>query len=169
MKSLVFLIFAVLFLGIITAGCTTPAPVPTPTPTPTPVPMTVVVITPQPTPLTDSALTGTWNLKGGILGGTTPVIPNTQITLTFNSDGTLTGFSGCNNYNSNYVLTGQTTEFGKTISIGPIASTKMYCADTMSLETSYLNMLGNANTYSITTNSMIIRSTGLDQLSYEKA
>ena len=62
-----------------------------------------------------------------------PVIPNVQITLKFNNDGTLSGFGGCNNYNGGYTLTGQTTEFGKTISIGPLASTKMYCADTADL------------------------------------
>ena len=66
-----------------------------------------------------------------------PVIPNVQITLKFNNDGTLTGFGGCNNYNANYILTGQTTEFGKTITIGPIVSTKMFCADTSDQESKY--------------------------------
>jgi heat shock protein HslJ len=165
MKSLLFLICAVVFLGIITAGCTTPAPVPTPTPTP--VPATVVTVATT-APLTDPALTGTWNLKGGMGGGTIPFIPNVPITITFNSDGTLSGFEGCNNYNANYVLTGQTTEFGKTISIGPIASTKMYCADTSNQETSYLNMLQNMKTYSINIDSMLTRSTAADQLSYQR-
>jgi heat shock protein HslJ len=167
MKSLLFLICALVFLGIITAGCTTPAPVPTPTPTPTPLPTTIVTVATT-APLTDPALTGTWNLKGGMGGGTIPLMPTVPITITFNSDGTLSGFGGCNNYNANYVLTGQTTEFGKTISIGPIASTKMYCADTSNQETSYLNMLQNMKTYSINVNTMLTRSTAADQLSYER-
>ena len=165
MKIFVLVICAVLSLSILAAGCTTPAPV---TPTTT-VPTTVVTVPTTPAPLTDPALIGKWNLKGGILGGSTPVITNGQVTLTFNNDGTLSGFGGCNNYNGKYVLTGQTTEFGKGISIGPIASTKMYCADTMNLETTYLTILQNTNTYSINNNTMITRSTGLDQLSFEKA
>ena len=164
MKIFVLVICAVLSLSILAAGCTTPAPVTTTTTVPTP-----VVTTTTQAPLTDPALTGAWNLKGGIIGGSTPVIPNTQLTLTFNNDGTLTGFAGCNNYNGKYVLSGQTTDFGKAISIGPIASTKMYCADTMNLETTYLTILQNTNTYSITNNSMLTRSTGLDQLSFAKA
>jgi heat shock protein HslJ len=170
MKSLLFLVCAVLFVGILAAGCTTtPAPVPTPATTaPTPVPTTLVTVATT-APLTDTALTGNWNLKGGMIGGgTMPVIPNVQITIKFNNDGTLSGFGGCNNYNANYVLTGQTTEFGKTITIGPIISTKMYCADTMNLETSYLNILQTTKTYSITNNTMLTRSDGLNQLSYAK-
>jgi len=162
MKNLLLLICAVLFLSILAAGCTTPTQLPATTTVPT------TVVTTTPVPLTDPALTGAWNLKGGLIGGSTPVIPNTQLTLTFNNDGTLSGFAGCNNYNGKYVLSGQTTEFGKAISIGPIASTKMYCADTMNLETTYLTILQNTNTYSITNNTMLTRSTGLDQLSFAR-
>jgi heat shock protein HslJ len=169
MKSLLFLVCAVLFVGILAAGCTTtPAPVPTPlTTVPTPVPTAaIVVISP---PLTDPALTGNWNLNGGMIGGgTMPVIPNVKITLTFSNDGTFTGFGGCNNYNGNYKLTGDTTEFGKTITIGPIASTKMFCADTSDLESTYLANLQNAKTYSIPNNTMIIRTSTANQLSYIK-
>ena len=58
---------------------------------------------------------------------------------------------------ANYNLTGQTTEFGKTITIGPIASTKMYCADTSDQESKYLANLQDTKTYSITNNTMILR------------
>ena len=170
MKSLLFLVCAVLFLGILVAGCTTtPAPVPTPANTvPTPVPTTPVTVATT-APLTDPALTGNWNLNGGTIGGgTMPVIPNVQITLTFNNDGTLSGFGGCNNYNANYILTGQTTEFGKTITIKPIISTQKFCADTSDLESTYLNNLQNAKTYSIPNNTMLIRTSTLNQLSYIK-
>jgi heat shock protein HslJ len=195
MKILLLMICVVLSLSILAAGCLMPTQLPSPATTPavtavqtyvenqqgvaiirtvtvTATPTVAVTATPTvvtPVPVTDPALTGRWNLKGGIIGGSTPVVPNTQLTLTFNDDGTLTGFSGCNNYNGRYVLSGQTTEFGKGISIGPIASTTMYCAPTMNLETTYLTILGNANTYSITNTSMLIRSTGLDQLSFNRA
>jgi putative lipoprotein len=170
MKSLLFLVCAVLFLGILAAGCsTTVAPVPTQATTvPTPVPTTVVTVATT-APLTDPVLTGNWNFKGGMVaGGTMPAIPNVQITLAFNNDGTLTGFGGCNNYNANYKLTGETTEFGKTITIGPIASTKMYCAETSDQESKYLANLQNTKTYSIPNNTMILRASNLNQLSYIK-
>jgi len=170
MKSLLFLVCTVLFVGILAAGCTTtPAPVPTPATTvPTPVPTTVATVATT-APLTDPALTGNWNLDGGMVGGgQLPVIPNVQITLMFNNDGTLSGFGGCNNYNANYILTGQTTEFGKTITIGPIISTKMFCADTSDLESKYLANLQITKAYSITNNKMLLRESNLNQLSYVK-
>jgi putative lipoprotein len=167
MRSFLILICSILFLGILMAGCTT-TPAPVPTTTTTPVPSTVVTVAAT-APLTDPALTGNWNLDGGMVGGgTMPVIPNVQITLKFNNDGTLSGFGGCNNYNGGYILTGQTTEFGKTITIGPLASTKIYCADTSDLESKYLANLQNTKTYSITNNKMILRSSDLNQLSYFK-
>ena len=176
MKSLLFLVCAVLFVGILAAGCSTPAPVPppattAPTPVPTPVPTAVVIV--KTGPVTDPALTGTWTYKGAMMAtgsGQIPVIANTQsITLTFNNDGTLTGFSGCNNFNGGYTLSGKTTEFGKEITIGPLASTKMYCADTADFETSYLNNIQQTQTYSITNNKMMLRNSYGNQLSYDKA
>jgi putative lipoprotein len=169
MKSLVFLICAVLFAGILVAGCTTtPAPVPTQATTaPTPVPTTVMTIAPTPS-LTDPALIGNWNLKGATVGGSMPVVPNFQVTLMFNNDGTLSGFDGCNNYNGGYTLTGQTTEFGKTITIGPIAATQKFCADTADFESKYLTSLEQTKTYSITNNKMLLRGAGLNELSYDK-
>jgi putative lipoprotein len=174
MKSLLFLVCAVLFVGILAAGCSSPTPVPPPATTvPTPMPTPVPTVATTPPPLTDPALTGTWTYKGAMMAtgsGQIPVISNTQsITLTFNNDGTLTGFSGCNNYNGGYTLSGKTTEFGKEISVGPLASTKMYCADTADFETAYLNNLQKTLTYSITNNKMLLRNSYGDQLSYDKA
>jgi heat shock protein HslJ len=146
MKSLLLLVCAVLFVGILVAGCTTtPAPVPTPvitaTPAPTPAPTAAIIVISG--PATDPALTGNWNFKGATVGG-------------------------CNNYNGGYNLTGQTTEFGKTITIGPLASTAMYCADTADLESKYLASLQQTKTYSITNNKMLLRGAGLNELSYDK-
>jgi putative lipoprotein len=167
MKSSLFLICAVLFVGILAAGCTTtPAPVPATT-VPTQVPATVMTVTTT-APLTDPALTGYWNFKGATVGGSMPVIPNVQVTLIFNSDGTLSGFDGCNNYNGGYTLTGQTTEFGKTIAIGPLAVTQKFCADTADFESKYIASLEQTKTYSITNNKMLLRGAGLNQLSYDK-
>jgi len=174
MKSLLFLVCAVLFVGILAAGCSTPAPVPPPATTvPTPVPTAVVTVITIPAPVSDPALIGTWTYKGAMLAtgsGKIPTISNTQsIKLTFNNDGTLSGFSGCNNFNGGYTLSGKTTEFGKEITIGPLASTKMYCADTADFETSYLNNLQKTLTYSIPNNTMMLRTSYGSQLSYNKA
>ena len=174
MKSLLFLVCAVLFVGILAAGCTSPTPVPPPVTTvPTPVPTTIVTVATTPPPLKDPALIGTWTYKGAMLAtgaGKMPVISNTNdIKLTFNNDETLSGFSGCNNFNGGYTLSGKTTEFGKGISIGPLASTMMYCADTADFETAYLNNLQQTQTYSIPNNTMMLRTSYGSQLSYVKS
>jgi heat shock protein HslJ len=166
MKSLLLLVCAVLFVALVAAGCTTQ----TPTPAPTPVPTTPATVATTPPPLTDPALTGTWVYKGAMFAGGTPVISNTQsVTATFNNDGTVTGFSGCNNYNGAYTLGGKTTEFGKTITIGPLASTKMYCADTSNFETQYLKIFQDTVTYSPNNDTMILRTSHGDQITYNKA
>jgi heat shock protein HslJ len=168
MKSYMILIGAVLFLAILAAGCTTQAPA-TPLAT-TPAPATTMPVPTATTPLSDPALTGTWNLKGAMVGGgTEPRILNKQLTITFNNDGTLTGFGGCNNYFGSYTLTGQTTKFGKSISIGGLGSTKMYCAETSDLELTYLNLLQSTMAYSITNNKMLLTTDERNQLSYDKA
>jgi putative lipoprotein len=140
---------------------------------PTPAPTVVVTVITIPAPVSDPALIGTWTYKGAMMAtgsGQIPVIANTNsITLTFKNDGTLTGFSGCNNFNGGYTLSGKTTEFGKEITIGPLASTKMYCADTADFETSYLNNLQKTQTYTIPNNTMMLRTSYASQLSYAKA
>jgi len=170
-NTTLFLVLLAVFSTLLIAGCTTtqPAPVTTPVTTvPTQLPATPATVATT-IPLTDPAITGNWNLNGMMVGGgTTPVIPNAQITATFNNDGTLSGFGGCNNYNANYILTGETTSFGKTISIGPIISTQKFCADTSNQESTYLANLQKAKAYSIPNNTMIIRTSDLNQLSYVK-
>jgi heat shock protein HslJ len=79
------------------------------------------------------------------------------------------GFGGCNNYNGRYTLTGKTTEFGKSITLGPIASTKKYCAESSEFEDTYLKVLQQTVTYSIPTNTMLLRTSYGDQLSYDKS
>lgn len=164
MKPIHVLTCAALFLAVLVAGCTMPSP------TTAPVPATTVP-TATPTPLTDPALTGTWNLKGAMVGGgSMPIIAtNAQPTLTLKSDGTLSGNTGCNNYFGSYTLTGQTGKFGKSISISDIGSTKMYCQDISNNEMTYLNLLRTTMAYSITNNQMLFTTDERNQLSFEKA
>jgi heat shock protein HslJ len=194
--TLIFLLLAVISTMLI-AGCTQVQTLPAPTlavtavptyvenqqgvaimrtvaPTvPAPLPTTPVTVA-TPPPVTDAALIGTWNYNGAMLAsggsGKVPVISNTKgISLTFNNDGTLSGFGGCNNFNGAYTLSGITTDFGKGISIGPLASTMKYCADTADFETAYLNNLQKTQTYTITNNKMMLRTSYASQLSYDKA
>ena len=103
MKSLLVLVCAVFFMGLLVAGFTT------------------TVTTATTSPLTDPALTGPWLLKTGLKNNETlSVISNAEPTITFTNDGTFTVFGGCNYYKGNYILTGHTTEFRKNIKLGPM-------------------------------------------------
>ena len=98
---------------------------------------------------TSSGLTGVvWratnynNGREAVVG----ILEGTEITAIFDEDGTLSGSAGCNNY-----VAGYTTD-GNQITIGPAASTMMFCAEpegVMEQETAYLAALATAATYSI--------------------
>ena len=103
MKSILIVVCAVFFMGLLVAGFTTTA------------------TTATTSPLTDPALTGPWLLKTGIKNNEIlSVISNAEPTITFSNDGTFTVFGGCNYYWGNYIHTGQTTEFRKIIKLGPM-------------------------------------------------
>jgi heat shock protein HslJ len=76
----------------------------------------------------------------------TSVLAGSSITAKFGGDGTLSGNGGCNNYNGTYTVT------AKQIKIGPLASTRMFCADpegVMDQEALYLAALQTADTYKV--------------------
>jgi heat shock protein HslJ len=76
----------------------------------------------------------------------TGVLLNTTITASFGKDGNLTGNAGCNTYNGPYKVD------GSKITIGPLASTMMFCNDpegVMDQEAQYLAALQTASTYQI--------------------
>lgn len=82
--------------------------------------------------------TGTWHATAVNNGkaAVSSVPAGVDLTATFGSDGTVTGFSGCNTFNGPYTLSGDT------IAIGPLATTRKACAaDAMALETQYLTAL----------------------------
>jgi heat shock protein HslJ len=84
------------------------------------------------------------------------VIIGTEITADFGPDGKLSGFSGCNSYNTSYEVEGDK------ITISPlIISTEAYCADPeglMDQEQQYLAALPTATTYSIELNRLEMRT-----------
>jgi len=76
----------------------------------------------------------------------TSVLAGSSITANFGGDGTLSGNGGCNNYNGTYSVT------ARQIKIGPLASTRMFCADpegVMDQEALYLAALETADTYQV--------------------
>ncbi len=86
-------------------------------------------------------LTGTlWTLESYSLEGdvVSSVIAGTTVTAEFAPDGNVTGSAGCNRYFAAYEVS------GKTMTIGPAGSTKMYCGEPegiMEQEARYLSLL----------------------------
>lgn len=76
----------------------------------------------------------------------TSVLAGTELTAEFGEDGNLTGSAGCNTYHGSYKVDGDK------ITIGPLASTRMFCNDpagVMDQETQFLTALQSAATYKI--------------------
>lgn len=150
----VFLLITMVLLAL-TAGCTGKTETKPATPVPTSVPTTmateIIPVTQEqsPIPVTDSSLTGTWYLKlMSEQNGTAQVqMINPEMTVIFEGGANISGYSGCNNYMGQYTLTGTTDANGKGISIGPLASTMMYCADSATTETTYLQILQASSSY----------------------
>jgi len=149
-------------LLVLTAGCTTQTvsnsetavPTEIPTTNPTVEPLTLVTPAPEQTVVNDPQLMGTWYLKlMSEQDGTAQVqMINSEMTLIIGDDSSITGYSGCNSYKSNYVLTGMTNSFGKGITIEPLISTEKYCPDSNTTEATYLEILQAATSYIVNVN-----------------
>jgi heat shock protein HslJ len=92
-------------------------------------------------------LTGTnWSATGinTGTGAVSSLVAGTTVTAVFGDDGTLSGKAGCNTYNGTYEVS------GTSMTIGPLATTRMACApDVSKQEANYLEALGRVTTYSI--------------------
>jgi heat shock protein HslJ len=83
------------------------------------------------------------------------LITDTELTANFGTDGTLSGNSGCNTFTGPYKVDGDK------ITIGPLASTMMFCdspAGAMDQEAQYLAALQSAATYQIEGNQLTLRT-----------
>ena len=111
--------------------------------------------------------TGTWhatavnNGKGGVQS----VAAGVDLTATFGTDGTVSGFNGCNTYNGPYTLSGET------IKIGPLATTRMACpADAMTTESQFLAALSAATTVELAPTTLGLRdASGATQVQFSRA
>lgn len=85
------------------------------------------------------------------------LVAGTTITLEFGTDGHVSGNSGCNTYTGSYTVD------GSNLKVGPLASTRMACADpagVMEQEQQFLQALEKAATFDIQDNVLTIRDSG---------
>jgi heat shock protein HslJ len=103
----------------------------------------------------DGELEGDWTVHALISEGEESlVVDGTTLTATFNA-GALTGSAGCNNFTGDYQAD------GASLTIGPLASTRMFCADpagAMDQEVAYLAALTETTSHSITADILTIQA-----------
>lgn len=111
----------------------------------------------KPSMAATNALVGTeWVLTD--LGGT-PAIPGGQATLAFPESGRVAGSASCNRF------TGTVEVVGTSLKFGPLAATRMACADEAvnNQEAKYLRMLGDAERYESTETSLTLFLPGVEK------
>jgi len=145
MKTIPVLLLLSAIVFVFAAGCTSNQSAPQTTVTTAAATKVTTTATAEP-----SDLAGSWTLSlMAIQRGTVIQRPTAAISLTVWPDGTLAGYSGCNNYNAAYTLGGEMTEKGSAIAVGPIAATKKYCEQLAGEETTYLAILQDAMAYTV--------------------
>ena len=168
MKNLSRALLVCVVLIVISAGCIGQNPAPQPA---APVPTQVPTVQPIRTilPAVPGQLAGNWVVTTmAIQGGMTILYPTTEITLTFNRDGTIAGNGGCNNYFGSYNLTGETTPYGNGLVFGPIGSTQMYCQSTSQQEKSHFDLLQETSTYVVDNTQLTLTGSTRNVLIYQR-
>lgn len=86
-----------------------------------------------------------------------------NLTATFGADGVMTGSGGCNDFSAEYTTSGRDS-----LTIGPVASTRMACADDVTqAEAEYFTALGEVATYEINGTTLTLRdASGAMQVTY---
>lgn len=160
----VFCVF-LLVIAALAAGCTTPQ---TPEPVATPIPTMDTAPVPVAPPVPDT-LAGHWTLTTmGIQDGTAVIHPDYGITLTLNTDGSLTGYTGCNNYFGSYTLTGAVTPKGAGMTISDISVTRKYCAPVAEQEQDYLAILGKTAAFDASATELTLTADTMDVLVFQR-
>jgi len=95
-------------------------------------------------------------------GGVQSAPQGVDLTATFGTDGTVSGFSGCNTFNGPYTLSGDA------IKIGPLATTRKACAaDAMTIESQYLAALASSTTAELAPTTLGLRdASGATQVQF---
>ncbi len=114
-----------------------------------------------------------WNVtlyESESAGGMTNLWPGSEITLHFGDDGTVSGFSGCNDYSGSFEVEGPYDEFvegvrdpndGQAIRMGPFTVTEKACTSpngVMEQEMEYLDVLQSAGRWLIVRENLGLRT-----------
>lgn len=101
-------------------------------------------------------------------GSITNVWSDTEITLTFGDNGTISGSTGCNTYSGDFEVEGDYDEFvegvpdendGQALVIGPLAVTERGCDDRiMEQESDFLDILANTGRWLIARGELHLRT-----------
>ncbi len=94
----------------------------------------------------------TWVVEEMNIDGTMTAPIDGVISYAVFEDGTVAGGAGCNNYNGSYEVD------GSSMTIGPLASTQMFCEGAMDQEFAYLTLLGSADSYKVSGNDLTLSS-----------
>lgn len=162
------LLITLVILTSVLAGCTSQHALQPVTTLPVPE-STVPALTPTNTEIPSQEMAGTWILTSMATGEESPVIsPTTTINLTIRSDGTLRGHGGCNSYSGPYAVQGTTTLYGRSIVIGPVISTLMYCRETSEQEGTFFQILQSTSSYAIDDDHLILRTNARTYLIFQR-
>jgi heat shock protein HslJ len=103
------------------------------------------------------SLVGTWTLTAyGSQGATTPPVADSHASMTFNSDGTVSGSSGCNGFGGEYKTDGDQITFSG------LATTLMACEDPlMTQEGSMFKVLNGKAAYKIDGDTLTLTNAGM--------
>jgi heat shock protein HslJ len=99
-------------------------------------------------------------------GGVVSVITGTKITATFDPNGGITGFAGCNNYLAEYTMTADSLEISSAV------STRKFCGQpegVMAQESAYLQALSTAAAFIIKDNTLTLRTASGEMVAQFKA
>jgi heat shock protein HslJ len=94
----------------------------------------------------------TWVVEEMNIDGTMTAPGDGVISYAVFEDGTVSGSAGCNNYTGGYKTD------GSSMSIGPLAATKMFCEGAMDQETAYFILLGQVDSYKVSGNDLTLSS-----------
>lgn len=124
-------------------------------------PVVFITATPLPSTPTPIALPGLQSRFGGqqlildklVVQGNEVSVPSSVAYINFTADGKVNGKGGCNQFSGSYE-----NPSGGQVKFGPLASTKMYCQETMSVETGFFQALQKVTRYRIDNIRLILES-----------
>jgi len=101
-----------------------------------------------------------WRLESfGAVGDEKPLVADSRIALTFNEDGTLDGFAGCNTYRTTY----RSGSAGELTVRALVRSNDECSAAVMQQETTYLDVLHRVESYEVSPDQLLLFYEGGDR------